>query len=130
MDVLSPRLFTKWKKGFILSAMDADTVNENPVRLVPIDIQPSSIPTALQSSTDSNQISLTIQSVGKSVAGIIVLIAMIKGVDPLIAQDQWMQTVALFATAAPAVYTVWQCMEGLWGIGRKLLISLFPKKTI
>lgn len=90
----------------------------------------TNIPPALQSSIDPTQISLTIESTGKAVAGVVVFLAMLWGADPNVVQTNWAQTIALVATAAPAAYALWHSAAGLWGMARKVLVAITTPKTI
>lgn len=90
----------------------------------------TNIPTYMQSSIDPTQISTTITSVGKMIAGAIAFFAVVKGVDPAIATQQWGSFVQLIATGAPAAYTVWYTAEAVFGMIRKCYVWLFVKKTI
>ncbi len=88
------------------------------------------IPTNLQSSVDSSEISTTITSIGKILAGGITFIAMLKGVDPAIAGQQWGQFVQLVATGAPALYVSWYTAEMAFGLIRKAFVRLFVTKSV
>ena len=87
------------------------------------------IPTWLGSSADPTQLSLTIVSAGKTLSGIIVFIAVLKGVDPAIASAQWGQYVANFATLIPALYAAYHASEAIWGMTRKAIYWIFGKET-
>ena len=82
----------------------------------------------LQSSTDSTQISQTIQSAGSSVAGVIAVIAAVKGLDPAGATAMWQSLVdqsVILVTAGFAAYHAVQTMAGLW---RKFLVFVGTQK--
>lgn len=87
----------------------------------------SNIPTYLQSSIDPNQLSTTVTSAGKILAGTVMFIAALKGIDPAIAGAQWGNFVQLVATGAPAAYTTWYTAEMIFGILRKVYVRLFIK---
>lgn len=82
----------------------------------------------MQSSVDPTQLSTTIASIGKILAGTIAFIAVLKGVDPAIAGQQWSNFVQLVATGAPAAYVTWHTAEMIFGMIRKLYVWLFVKK--
>ena len=88
----------------------------------------SNIPRFMQSSVDPNQISTTIESAGKILAGTVAFIAVLKGVDPAIANQQWGNFVQLVATGAPAAYITWHSAEMVFGLLRKFVMWLSAKK--
>lgn len=91
------------------------------------------IPKIFQSSVDPTQVSLTITSVGKAGASLIVFLGMIGLVDPSIANQAWGNFVATIITAIPAAVAVYQSGMVVWGIMRKIavrLVSLFQKTPI
>lgn len=83
-----------------------------------------SIPKFAQSSIDPEQVSLTISSVGKAVAGLITVLGMIGLVDPVIATQTWGNFVASVITAVPAGYAVWHTGYAVWGIIRKIAVRI------
>lgn len=85
------------------------------------------IPSYLQSSVDSTKISLTIESIGKTLGGLVLMYATIKGIDPAIAQQTWGIFVANVTTAAVGAYTAWHATEVVYGLIRKLYAKLFIK---
>lgn len=90
------------------------------------------IPKIFQSSVDPDQVSLTITSVGKAGAALIVFMGMIGIVDPSIAGQAWGNFVASIITAIPAGFAVYQSSQAVWGIVRKVAVritALFPAQT-
>lgn len=87
------------------------------------------IPLWAQSSVDPTQISTTIESVGKVLAGVVTFFAVLQGVDPVIAGQQWGGFVTLVATGAPAGYAAWYAGEAIFGAARKLFILFFKKQA-
>lgn len=90
----------------------------------------TNLPSYLQSSVDPTKISLAIQSFGKTIGGIVLMIATIKGIDPVIAQAAWGNFVANATTFALSAYTAFQAAEMLYGIIRKGYIRLFVKTVL
>lgn len=88
------------------------------------------IPSWAQSSTDPNQVSLLIVSIGKSVAGVIVFLGAIGYVDPAVAGQAWGGFVQEVVTAIPVGYAVWHSGQAVWAVFRKLAIRLFAKAPI
>lgn len=87
------------------------------------------IPSFAQSSVDPNSVSLTIQAIGRAVAGLIVFGGMIGIVDPAIAGQAWGQFVASIITAVPVAYSVWHAGNAVFGIIRKVAVRIFVKKA-
>ena len=88
------------------------------------------IPTYLQSSVDSTKISLTIESIGKTLAGVVAMFAAIKGIDPVIAQAAWGGFVGNATTFAVSAYTAYHAAQVVYGLLRKAYIKLFVNKTV
>lgn len=88
------------------------------------------IPKIFQSSIDPNQVSLTVVSVGKAGASLIVFLGMVGLVDPSIAGQAWGNFVASIVTAVPAGFAVYHAGQALWGIFRKIAVALFGKPAV
>lgn len=84
------------------------------------------IPTLLQSSIDPTKISLTIESFGKSIAGVIALVAITKGIDPVAATQGWDMIITQTITLVTAAYTIYQSINGIYGLLRKAFVRLYP----
>ena len=80
------------------------------------------IPSIFQSSVDPDQVSLTVTSIGKAGAAIIVFMGMIGLVDPAIAGQAWGNFVASVITAIPAGFAVYHAGQAVWGIIRKIAV--------
>lgn len=80
------------------------------------------LPSFLQSSADPTQISLTIASGGKTLAGFVALLAVVFGIDPNAASSQIMNLVATATTLVTAAYTAYNAAEMMYGGIRKLVI--------
>lgn len=78
------------------------------------------IPSIFQSSVDPDQVSLTVSSLGKAVAGFIMFAGMLGIVDPLIAGQAWGGFVQNIITAIPIGFAVWHSGQAVWGIIRKV----------
>lgn len=87
------------------------------------------IPKWLQSSQDPSQISLTVESFGKSVGALVVLYATIKGIDPMIATQWWGAVVAQATLVVSSGYATYHAGVMLWGLARKG-ISWFVKPKV
>lgn len=87
------------------------------------------IPKWLQSSQDPSQISLTVESFGKSAGALILLFATIKGIDPMIATQWWGAVVAQVTLAVSSGYAVYHAGVMLWGLMRKA-IAFFGKPKV
>lgn len=88
------------------------------------------IPNWAQSSIDPTQVSLTITSLGKAGAGIIVFLGMLGVVDPAIAGQAWGGFVGEVITAIPVGFAVWHSGNVVWGIIRKAAVRLFAKAPV
>jgi hypothetical protein len=82
------------------------------------------IPSLLQSSVNPEEVSLTVTSIGKAVAGLIVFLGMIGVVDPAIAGQTWGNFVSEVVTAVPVAYGVWHSGQAVWGIIRKISVRI------
>lgn len=82
------------------------------------------IPTIFQSSVNPQQVSLTVSSIGKAGAALIVFLGAIGFVDPAVASQAWGTLVADVITALPAGYAVWQAAQVVYGIIRKVAVRV------
>lgn len=92
----------------------------------------NNIPKIFQSSVDPEQVSLTVTSIGKAGAALVVFLGMIGIVDPSIAGQAWGNFVASVITAIPAGFAVYHSGQVVWGIIRKIavrVVALFPTQT-
>jgi hypothetical protein len=87
------------------------------------------IPSIFQSSVDPTQVSLTIISIGKAGATLIVFLGVIGFVDPAIAGQDWSSFVQAMVTAVPAVFAVFYSGEAVYGLIRKLAVRFFGPPT-
>lgn len=95
------------------------------------------IPRIFQSSVDPTKVSLFITSASKALAGIVVTLLTLKGIDPAIA-TQNVQTVteaatnivAQYAAIVPAVYAAYHSAEAIYGVLRKVAVRVFAKGPI
>ncbi len=85
------------------------------------------IPSFALSSVDEGQVSLTITSIGKAGASIIMFLGMVGFVDPAIAGQAWGGFVSSVITAVPAGFAVWHSGQALWGVVRKISVRVFAK---
>lgn len=77
---------------------------------------------ALSSSVDPTQLSLTISSVGKVLAGFLAFLAAAKGLDPAVAQNESQLIIDMIAQGIPLAYSLWNSCNAIWGAARKLLV--------
>lgn len=82
---------------------------------------------ALSSSVDPTQLSLTVESTGKILAGLIGWAAVAKGLDPATAQTQFQLIIDMGAQGIPIAFTLWNSMLVVWGAARKLLVLFFAR---
>lgn len=94
-------------------------------------MQPT-IPTYAQSSVDANQVSLTITSISKAVAGILATYAMLKGIDPILVTsnvttvtEAAQNIVAQYIAVLPALYAAYHSAQAIYGVFRKVAVRLF-----
>lgn len=87
------------------------------------------LPTWIQSSVDPTQISLSVESAGKSLVGIITLIAILKGMDPATAQGQYQTFIDQAAILVASGYTVFHTAQTLYGLLRKGFMFLITPAT-
>lgn len=84
---------------------------------------------AFSSSVDPNQISLTVESMGKVLIGLIGWYAVSKGTDPATAQTQFQGILDLILQAIPLSFSLWHTLNGLWGAVRKVIAFYTDKMT-
>lgn len=82
------------------------------------------IPSIFQSSIDPTQVSLTVSSIGKAGASLIVFLGVLGIVDPAIATQAWGGFVASIITAIPAGFAVYHTGQAVWGIVRKIAVRI------
>ena len=98
----------------------------------------TTIPSFAQSSADQTQVSLTITSLSKAAIGVITTIAVLRGIDPMLA-TQNVQTiteaaqniVVQYIAILPALYAAYHSIQAIYGVVRKIAIrtvSLVHKK--
>lgn len=87
------------------------------------------IPSWAQSSINPQAISLTVQSLAKSVSALIVFLGVIGLVDPAIASQAWGNFVAAVVTAIPAAVAVYHAGEVLYGLFRKTIVKEVPPQV-
>jgi hypothetical protein len=85
------------------------------------------IPTWAQSSEDPSQISLSIQSFGKTLIGIVALVASLKGLNPQTATDQFQIIIDNAAAGTAAVFTVYHSLVTIYGLLRKAFYRFVAK---
>lgn len=81
---------------------------------------------ALSSSVDSNQLSLTVESIGKILIGIVGYLAIGHVTNPADAQSQLQVIIDLTAQAIPMGYSLWHTLNAVWGAIRKLIALFYP----
>lgn len=92
-----------------------------------------SIPKWAQSSIDPTQVSLTITSIGKAGAYLIVFLGAVGVVDPTIAGQAWSGWVQSIITGIPAGFAIYHSSVAVWGIIRKAavrILALFGGTTV
>lgn len=82
------------------------------------------IPRIFQSSVDPEEVSLTVSSLGKAGASIVVFMGVLGIVDPAIAGQTWGGFVQSIITAIPAGFAVYHSGQAVWGIVRKAAVRL------
>lgn len=82
------------------------------------------IPAIFQSSVDPSEVSLTVTSIGKAGASLIVFLGMVGIVDPSMAGQAWGNLVADVITAIPAGFAVYHSSVAVWGIIRKIAVRV------
>lgn len=88
-------------------------------------IRDMNIPAIFRSSVDPTQVSLTVVSIGKAGASLIVFLGMIGIVDPSIAGAAWGNFVASIVTAIPAGFAVYHTAQAVWGLFRKAAVKVY-----
>lgn len=87
------------------------------------------LPKILQSSINPEEISLTIQSFGKSIIGIVATLAALhSGLNPQDAVNQVQLILDSAVVIVTSGYSVYHAVQAVWGAARKLLV-LFATKT-
>ena len=76
----------------------------------------------LQSSTDSSKISLSIESGGKALAGVIAVLAAVKGLDPAAATAMWQSLVDQAVILVTAGFTAFHAVQAISGLVRKVIV--------
>lgn len=84
------------------------------------------LPTWLQSSSDPSQISLSIESAGKTLIGIIGYVLVLKGLDSGTITTQLQAIVDEVATAVTLGFTLYHSLMMIYGLVRKLVVRLSP----
>lgn len=87
----------------------------------------NNIPTALQSSVDPKKISLTIESFGKTVIGLVAVLATYKGLDPAGATSAFQAIIDNVAIGVTAAFTVYNSAMTVYGLARKGYVAIFKK---
>ena len=82
------------------------------------------IPAWAQSSANPEEVSLTITSLGKMGAALIVFLGVIGVIDPLVATQAWGNFVAQLITAVPVVFGIWSAGQAVYGIVRKIAVRI------
>lgn len=90
------------------------------------------VPSWSSSSANPSEISLTIASFGKVIAGsgLLGIIATVLNADPAIANIQWQAFIANTSSLVAAGYTAYHSGELIYGALRKLFFRIFGKKTV
>jgi prolipoprotein diacylglyceryltransferase len=73
--------------------------------------------------------SLTVESLGKVLIGVIGYFLVSKGMDAATAQTQLQAIVDLTAQAIPLAFTLWNSGLAIWGAVRKLLVAVTKQPT-
>lgn len=81
---------------------------------------------ALSSSVDGNQLSLTVESVGKVLIGLVAWYSVGHVADPMAAQNQVQAIIDLVVQAIPLSFSLWHACNGIWGAARKLFALYYP----
>lgn len=89
----------------------------------------NNLPTWLQSSVDPQSISLTYESAGKFLMGLVAIAAVMKGLDPQAAQSQAQALLDQGAFLASSAYAAYHAAQTLYGGLRKLVVYLSPAPT-
>lgn len=82
---------------------------------------------ALSSSVNPQELSLTVSSISKVLIGLVGWFAVSKGLDPAAAQTQLQAIVDIMAQAVPLCFTLFNSLQTVWGLVRKL-ITYFAQK--
>jgi hypothetical protein len=84
------------------------------------------LPNWLQSSSDPTQISLSIESGGKTLIGIIGYFLVLKGLDAGAVTSQLQLIVDQVATGVTLAFTLYHSLMTVYGLVRKLTIRVSP----
>lgn len=87
------------------------------------------LPSWLRSSADPTQLSLTIESGGKTLIGIIGYLLVLKGLDAGTVTNQLQVIVDEVATAVTLGFTLYHSLMTIWGLGRKVLVAVSTPKA-
>ena len=87
------------------------------------------LPNWATSSADPSQISLSVESAGKSLVGIVALYATYKGLDSQVVTSHFLQFVDTVSTGAAAAYTTYHSVQLVYGLVRKAFIKLFGQQA-
>ena len=91
----------------------------------------TNIPSWAQSSTGDGSLSLTIESVGKVIIGIVAYFLVSKtGLNPADATNQLQAILDLIAQGVPLVFSLWHTCTAIWGLCRKLIPRVSPKPPV
>ncbi len=81
------------------------------------------IPSWLQSSADPAQISLSIESAGKMLIGIVGIVAVAKGMNPATAQAGFQSILDQVALAVTSAFAFYHAIMTVYGLGRKAFLA-------
>lgn len=87
------------------------------------------LPAWLQSSADPSAISLSIESGGKTLIGIIGYLLVLKGLDAGTITTQLQAIIDEVATAVTLGFTLYHSLMTVYGLGRKVLVAVSTPKT-
>ncbi len=82
---------------------------------------------ALTSSTNPNELSLTISSFSQVVIGLAGWFAVSKGLDPAQATTNLQAIVDVAAQIVPLAYTLYHSLQTAWGVIRKAYVFFFAR---
>lgn len=75
-----------------------------------------------RSSVDGKSFSQTIDGAGKSLASVVALIAVVKGLDPTAATVMWESLVSQAVILVTAGVAAWNALQTIHGLWRKVLV--------
>jgi hypothetical protein len=87
-------------------------------------MEQNNLPKFLQSSIDPTKVSLTVESIGKALIGVVAMFAVAKGLNPDTATNQYQLLVDTVASGTAAVVTVYHSIGVVYGIVRKIVMKL------